>query len=256
LGESERHARDESATVRLAFAQALSAPPDPCPMSIVDLMIRLTRDRSGEVRSWACFALGTQTTADSKSIRAALTDRVNDRHRECRAEAVLGLARRRDDRAVVHVLRALKVASIGRLTVEAAAYVGSESLLSDLSRLEGKWDINSEPDSELLKTAIARCNPIERARHVRSRTAARGHFEKLLRPNLAQRSPALKLIEVALLEDSDDYFRLSSLRVTWRTDGVAKVTNWQWDALMRRASGRLTKAAQLAADDLERKTSA
>ena len=93
------------------------------------------------------------------------------------------------------------------------------------STLEGKWDLDSEFDSELLKTAIARCDPVERARHVRSRTAARGRFERLLRANVAQRSPALKLSNVALLEDSEDYFRLSSLQVTWQKGGKADVTN-------------------------------
>jgi hypothetical protein len=248
---------DESKTVRLAFAQALSLPPDPCPTSILDLMINLTKDPSGEVRNWACFALGTQTTADSKSIRAALADRVNDRHRECRAEAVLGLARRRDDRAVVHVLRALKDGSIGRLTIEAAAYIGSDALMPDLSNLAGEWGLDSEPDSELLRTAISRCNPIQRARHVRSRTVARTRFEKFLRAELAKRSPALELVEVALVEDSEDFFRMSSLQVTCRTDGEAETTNWYWDALMRRASGRFAKAAELACDDLtEREPSA
>jgi hypothetical protein len=249
---SDRHLTDESKTVRLAFAQALSLPPDPCPAGIVDLMIKLTRDRIGEVRNWACFALGTQTSADSEPIRAALAARLNDRHRECRAEAVLGLARRRDDRAEVHVLRALRDGSIGRLTITAAAYVGSEGLLSDLHKLEGRWDLDSEADSELLGTAVSRCNPIERARHFRSRTVERGRFEKLLRAELAKRSPALELVKVALQEDLEDYFRLSNLEVSWRGAGEPGVTYWHWDALMKRASGRLAKAAQLVSDDLLR----
>jgi hypothetical protein len=215
-------------------------------------MIKLTRDPSGEVRNWACFALGTQTTADSEPIRAALAARLEDRHRECRAEAVLGLALRRDDRAVVHVLRALKDGSIGRLTIEAAGYVGREALLSDLSNLAGEWHLDSEPDSELLRTAISRCNPIQRARHVRSRTFARSRFEKFLRAELAKRSPALELVKVALVEDYEDYFRLSSLAVTWRAGRKPDITNWHWDALMKRASRRVAKAAQLAADDLIR----
>jgi hypothetical protein len=71
------------------------------------------------------------------------------------------------------------------------------------------------------------------------------------------RSPALELVEVALVEDSEDFFRMTSLQVTWRTDGEAEITNWYWDALMKRASGRFTKAAELACDDLtEREPSA
>jgi hypothetical protein len=153
---------------------------------------------------------------------------------------------------VVHVLRALKDGSIGRLTIEAAAYIGSDALMPDLSNLAGEWGLDSEPDSELLRTAISRCNPIQRARHVRSRTVARTRFEKFLRAELAKRSPALELVRVALVEDSEDYFRLSSLAVTWRAGREPDITNWYWDALMKRASGHVTKAAQLAADDLIR----
>jgi hypothetical protein len=151
----------------------------------------------------------------------------------------------------------LKDGSIGRLTIEAAAYIGSDALMPDLSNLAGEWGLDSEPDSELLRTAISRCNPIQRARHVRSRTVARTRFEKFLRAELAKRSPALELVEVALVEDSEDFFRMSSLQVTCRTDGEAEITNWYWDALMRRASGRFAKAAELACDDLtEREPSA
>lgn len=189
-------------------------------------MIKLTRDRSGDVRNWACFALGTQTTADGEAIRAALVDRVNDRHRECRAEAVLGLGRRRDDRAVAHVLRALKDEAIGRLTVEAAAYVGSDVLLSELSSLEGKWDRDSQPDSKLLRTAISQCDPTERARHIRLRGAARGRFEDLLRANLAQRYPALKLIKVALAGGVGGLLPAEPSSDDLGTDGEPQVTNW------------------------------
>jgi hypothetical protein len=54
------------------------------------------------------------------------------------------------------------------------------------------------------------------------------------------------------VDDSEDYFRLSSLAVTWRAGRKPDITNWHWYALMKRASRRVAKAAHLAADDLIR----
>jgi hypothetical protein len=60
-------------------------------------LIHLSRDPSAEVRDWACFSLAS-SAEDSPDIRAALWDRIRDRHYDTRIEALRGLALRRDAR--------------------------------------------------------------------------------------------------------------------------------------------------------------
>ncbi len=68
--------------------------------SALATLIELTNDPSPQVRDWATFGLGTQSAADSPAIRDALAARVNDVDADTRGEALVGLARRGDSRAV------------------------------------------------------------------------------------------------------------------------------------------------------------
>ena len=64
-------------------------------------------DDDPDVRDWATFGLGTQVATDSAEVRDALADRLADADEDVRREALVGLARRRDRRAVntaMHVL--------------------------------------------------------------------------------------------------------------------------------------------------------
>ena len=47
-------------------------------------LIELSNDTQGDIRDWATFGIGTQTDLDNKQIRAALSARLNDRHRDAR----------------------------------------------------------------------------------------------------------------------------------------------------------------------------
>jgi HEAT repeat protein len=58
-------------------------------------LVDLSRDKVATVRDWACFSLAS-SVADNAGIRAALWDRVRDRHYDTRIEALRGLALRRD----------------------------------------------------------------------------------------------------------------------------------------------------------------
>ena len=63
--------------------------------SVTATLIDLSRDPVADVRDWACFSLAS-SDEDSPPIRAALWDRVRDRHYDTRIEALRGLALRRD----------------------------------------------------------------------------------------------------------------------------------------------------------------
>lgn len=80
---------------------------DEDPRSIEGL-IRLTSDSSDLVRDWATFGLGTQTDADSPAIREALVARLDDVDVFVRGEALVGLAKRQDERVVEPLRRAFE----------------------------------------------------------------------------------------------------------------------------------------------------
>lgn len=66
----------------------------------LDCLIAWSRDEDAAVRDWATFTLGTQLDVDSRDVRQALRDRLDDANFDTRCEAFVGLARRLDERAV------------------------------------------------------------------------------------------------------------------------------------------------------------
>jgi HEAT repeat protein len=72
----------------------------------VAALIDLSADSDGDVRDWATFSLGVQIDRDTADVREALAARLQDSYGDTRAEAVRGLARRRDERALEAVLSA------------------------------------------------------------------------------------------------------------------------------------------------------
>ncbi len=141
--------------VRLAVAFAVATM---SPKSLVEearvALIRLSRDENPEVRDWATFGLGTLSDADGPDVRAALLARAEDPYRDTRAEALFGLAVRRDPRAVPHLIRALEAPTVGGLEVEAAAVVADPRLLPALWALQRAGGT----DEDRLRRAIDRCS--------------------------------------------------------------------------------------------------
>jgi HEAT repeat protein len=72
----------------------------------VEALIALSADPSEGVRDWATFALGVQIDRDTPELRDALAARLDDPNADARAEAIRGLARRRDERALPAALAA------------------------------------------------------------------------------------------------------------------------------------------------------
>jgi HEAT repeat protein len=117
------------------------------------MLIALSADPDRDVRDWATFALGSLQTADSAALREALVVRLTDPDDEIRGEAILGLARRRDERAVSAVLAELR-ATASSLAIEAAGELAREIFLPELERLRP----GNAGDSSLAE-AIGRCRP-------------------------------------------------------------------------------------------------
>jgi HEAT repeat protein len=121
-------------------------------------LIRLSRDSNSEVRDWATHALGSLSDADGPEIRAALLDRAEDDCPEARAEALFGLAVRRDPRAVPHLIRALQSPQVGKLEVDAAAMAADPRLLPALLALQR----SGAADLRRVRNAIDRCSGTNR----------------------------------------------------------------------------------------------
>ncbi len=90
----------------------------------VELLIGLSQDEDSDVRDWAAFGLGTQIDLDTPEIREALAARLDDSDEYTRGEALIGLARRKDARAVPFIEFAWSSEEIGDKAREAAELLG------------------------------------------------------------------------------------------------------------------------------------
>jgi HEAT repeat protein len=123
-----RIAQHEASNVRWAVATALED-------LIADeraerVLLALMRDTDTSVRDRATFAVGSLSDHDTPRIRAALAERLGDDDRAVANEAALGLARRRDARAIPYLATAFD-ASDGELE-EAVDEITSPDMLTDL----------------------------------------------------------------------------------------------------------------------------
>jgi HEAT repeat protein len=153
------HAADPDADIRYAVAVALpGAAGDPPAAEAITALIKLSGDRDPDIRDWATCGLARQIDADSEDIRIALVARLGDHDgdRETAAEALAGLARRRDKRALPSLLTWLDHAP-NDLVIEAAAALADPSALPTLLQLKQQgWD-SSDPPPTLLDAAISAC---------------------------------------------------------------------------------------------------
>lgn len=132
----------------------------------VEALVALTADDDEQVRDWACFGLGTQMSTNTQEVRDALAARLDDAHDDTRAEAFMGLARRRDPRVVEPLLAALGRETIFTLEVDAAGEYADprfHPLLVEIS----KWWREDRGDRQRLDRALRRCDPTERPRYHR-----------------------------------------------------------------------------------------
>jgi len=98
------YAAHSDENVRFSVAYALGHFPNNA--EAVSNLIFLTHDDDSDVRDWAVFGLGVQGDADSPEIRDVLVERIADCDEDVREEALVGLSKRRDLRALP-VLRSL-----------------------------------------------------------------------------------------------------------------------------------------------------
>ena len=87
--------------IRHSVAFALRGTKEP---ASVQALLELMEDPNERARDWATTSIGQTVSVDGAEIRAALLRRVNDSDVLTRAEALHGLARRRDERVVPYLI--------------------------------------------------------------------------------------------------------------------------------------------------------
>jgi len=86
-----------------------------------DALLVLMRDADEHVRDWATFGLGVLGDLDSDEIRDALLQRISDSCPDVREESLVGLAKRKDHRALEVLIAALNEPEVSDRVREAAA---------------------------------------------------------------------------------------------------------------------------------------
>lgn len=132
-----RLAASESPAVRRSVVHGLMGHDDD---RAIEALILLSADPDGDVRDWATFSLGVQVDRDTPELRDALAARLSDDNPDARSEAIRGLARRRDERALEQALAAASDGggpTVDEAVVLLGASTGDARLLPHLERLAG-----------------------------------------------------------------------------------------------------------------------
>lgn len=128
--------RHPEAEIRFAVACALGSFAND-PEAIQALMI-LTSDGDDDVRDWAVFGLGNLGDADSREIRDALFARLTDKNDKVREEAIVGLAKRKDQRVLPSLMVALSQPELDGLGVTMMTLEAANAML-DLEDEPRDW---------------------------------------------------------------------------------------------------------------------
>lgn len=116
-------------------------------LKAIDVLIKLSSDKLNYIRDWATFYIA-QVDRNNKNIREALWARVNDKHQDTKLEAIVGLAKRKDNRINDIIKRELLDGEYGTLLFEAIIETGDKQFLpllrQNLKLTKGDTRINTE----------------------------------------------------------------------------------------------------------------
>jgi HEAT repeat protein len=123
--------RHRNASIRFHVAVALGGYSEP---TAIAAQILLARDEDSDVRDWATFGLGTLQEVDTPEVREVLWVNLHDKDSDVLGEALVGLAKRQDARAVDFLYEHLDENS-RVYQLEAAELLASPRLLEPLLKL-------------------------------------------------------------------------------------------------------------------------
>lgn len=124
-----------------------------------EALLELMGDTSSLVRDWATFGLGSLSEQDSPAVRDGLLVAASDTEPEVRGEALVGLARRGDERGKALVLQALDDEFFGTWAIDAAGHYADSQFVPALEQLRQNAEIaESSYFSSVLADAIQACS--------------------------------------------------------------------------------------------------
>jgi hypothetical protein len=91
----------------------------------------------------------------------ALVSRLVDSYDDARGEALVGLARRKDERVIEPLIKELTSENVGLLALEAAEDVASPRLLPSLLLLKEAWSEDRDRHTGRLDDALRSCSPMK-----------------------------------------------------------------------------------------------
>jgi len=141
--------------VRWGVAHGISRHNDPL---AIQTLIELSGDEDEEIRDWATFGLGSLIDADTPEIREALWARTTDTYNDARAEALAGLARRKDPRVAELLLQELSAEHVDIMFIDAAEEFADRALLPALMKLKVRWPLERVEEEQWLDEAIQSCS--------------------------------------------------------------------------------------------------
>jgi HEAT repeat protein len=134
-------ATHSSPRVRFAVACGLNGSEN---QAAVDILIALAGDEDDDVRDRANWVLGCESNLDTPEVREVLFQNLMDSQAETRCEAMVGLARRRDIRAIPYIQKELAKDNVWYMAIEAAAHFASSDFLKPLEDFRSRSDENTE----------------------------------------------------------------------------------------------------------------
>ena len=112
------------------------------------------------MRDWATFGLGRLCERNTKAIRQALLERIDDPDEGVRFEAFSGMARRQMPEVIPAMIRDLNQGESCGAAIEAAAQVASPELVPALTRL-----LAENPGDEEIEFALKCCQESEECKN-------------------------------------------------------------------------------------------
>lgn len=150
-----RHMHHVDSDVRHAVVFGLLSHED---SQAIATLIELMNDEDDEVCDWATFGIGSLVETDTPQIREALLKNTNHSNEMVQFEAIVGLANRRDPRAVDLMIRDFSQCDPSVQYLEAAEEMADERLFPHVLRLR-EVDPDDEAYQEAVERALEKCRP-------------------------------------------------------------------------------------------------
>jgi HEAT repeat protein len=207
------------------------------PVSMVETLLSRMDDEDGGVRDWATFGLSRLLPIDSVTIRDAFVEHLDDNDQDAQIEAVMGLARRRDLRAIPALTELLRSGGDDSTVLLAARYLADHRLLPYLVAIELD---EGDYRNVRLAAAIRACDPLESAFDASMMT----DLVAKLDDSLHDRYPVYRFgisCELLSLNTLIHVFAESSEELCW-----------SYEDFMRRANGDIEEAVANVLADIRR----